>query len=311
MTLVTTALGIIGREAVKLLAEAGHRVRALVPDQSGIDELAPWFAHDIEDPETLARIEYAFGDFDDPDSLAAAMVGVERAFLITAASEDQVDLQANFVDAAAAAGVRHVVNLSAEGVSPDSPIRLLRMYAATEARLERAGIPTTILRFHLFMLMQNLRVHADSVQKRGVFALPLATRRVSIVDARDIAVAGVAALDADAPPRRSFLLTGPESIDCAEMADRLSAKIGYPARYQPVPPQMARAGMLRQEMPAWLVDDMLALYSGDVVDGADRISGDFEALTGQSPRDFDAFAADYAWAFVVGEAHGQLSGWLD
>ena len=71
-------------------------------------------------------IDAVAGDFDDADSLAYALDGVERAFLVTPSSEQAEAQQLRFVAAAQAAGVRHVVKLSQLAADVDSLVRFLR-----------------------------------------------------------------------------------------------------------------------------------------------------------------------------------------
>ena len=69
------------------------------------------------------------GDFNDSTSVANALKGVDRAFLLTNSSEHAEAQQAVFVDMAKRAGVRHVVKLSQWAANVDSPVRFLRYHA--------------------------------------------------------------------------------------------------------------------------------------------------------------------------------------
>ena len=90
MLLVTTALGIIGRELVRLLAAQGKPVRALVPRAKGELELKNYLAEEDVSSETL---EVVVGGLHDPASIEAALQGVDGAALIVPASPDMVGLQ--------------------------------------------------------------------------------------------------------------------------------------------------------------------------------------------------------------------------
>src|SRR5712672_3473464 len=65
-----------------------------------------------------------------PETLAAALRDVDRAMLISSSDPMMLDVQSNFIDAAAKAGVRHVVKLS--GIMPelDSAFRFARIAAS-------------------------------------------------------------------------------------------------------------------------------------------------------------------------------------
>ena len=57
-----------------------------------------------------------------------------------AESEDRVDEHRTFVDAAAAAGVRHLVYISFCGAAPDATFLLARDHHVTEQHIERSGM---------------------------------------------------------------------------------------------------------------------------------------------------------------------------
>jgi nucleoside-diphosphate-sugar epimerase len=75
-----------------------------------------------------------------------ALIGVERAFLLSADDPRQVELQGNLVEAAQQAGVRHIVKLSAYTAAPDSPVSFARWHWQTEEQLKQSGLAYTILR---------------------------------------------------------------------------------------------------------------------------------------------------------------------
>ena len=80
----------------------------------------------------LEGAEVVIGDFNDAKSVAAALAGVDRAFLLTNSSEQAEAQQGTFVDAASRLGVKHIVKLSQWAADPDSPVRFLRYHAAIE-----------------------------------------------------------------------------------------------------------------------------------------------------------------------------------
>lgn len=60
-----------------------------------------------------------------PASLARALEGVDRAFLLTNSTEKAGSQQLAFVAAASQAGVKHIVKLSQFLADPQSPVRYL------------------------------------------------------------------------------------------------------------------------------------------------------------------------------------------
>jgi uncharacterized protein YbjT (DUF2867 family) len=97
MILVTRATGHVGKELVPQLLEIGQPVRVLVRDERKVAHLGE-------------QVECIVGDLGKPETLAAAMAGVDGMFLVTMSHGTQHDI--NAVEAAKRAGVKHVVKLS-------------------------------------------------------------------------------------------------------------------------------------------------------------------------------------------------------
>ncbi|HZD01010.1 MAG TPA: NAD(P)H-binding protein [Actinomycetes bacterium] len=77
MILVTGATGTVGSEVVRQLVSAGQRPRALVRDPSKARQ------------RLGGQVEHVIGDLDRPETIAAALAGVDRVFLLTTQSTRQ------------------------------------------------------------------------------------------------------------------------------------------------------------------------------------------------------------------------------
>lgn len=121
--LVTGATGTTGSALLRLLEESGFALRAMIRHKQDVAKLG----------DTSASI--VIGDFDDAGSIAAALDGVDSAYLVTPSSIDAEAQQIRFAELAAAARVRHLVKLSQLGAKEDSPVRFLRYHAAVERRI--------------------------------------------------------------------------------------------------------------------------------------------------------------------------------
>jgi uncharacterized protein YbjT (DUF2867 family) len=81
----------------------------------------------VRDPQKAREklgdeVELAVGDFADPQSVRAALDGVDDVVLSCADAPRRVAWETSAIDAAAAAGVRRIVKLSAVGAAPESPV---------------------------------------------------------------------------------------------------------------------------------------------------------------------------------------------
>ena len=142
LILVTGATGYIGGRLVPRLLDAGYRVRCLVRDPARLQG-RPW--HD--------DVEIVAGDVLLPESLSAAMRGVEAAYYLvhslgSGADYHQRDLAAatNFGIAARDAGVERIIYLG--GLAEASPelSKHLQSRQQTGDTLRAAGVPVTEFR---------------------------------------------------------------------------------------------------------------------------------------------------------------------
>ncbi len=225
--LVTGATGTVGSFLVRKLGAAGVPARALVRSR--------------EKAEAVERLglEAVVGDLDKPETLAPALAGIERVFLLSAPEERQAELQNNLVHAARDAGVRHIVKLSAIGVGGElDAISLGRIHRETEEEIERAGLAHTHLRPNGFM--QNSFMFAATIKAQGTFYAPFGEAKVSYVDARDVAAVAFHALTADGHEGKAYEITGPQALSYHDMARELSSVLGREVKYVEVPIGRAR-----------------------------------------------------------------------
>jgi len=100
MILLTGVTGTTGKEVANLMKDATLPVRAMV--------------RNIEKATFLkgSNIELIEGSFDDADSINFALDGVNKAFLLPANSENQLEHEIRFIDLAKDNGVEHIVKFS-------------------------------------------------------------------------------------------------------------------------------------------------------------------------------------------------------
>jgi uncharacterized protein YbjT (DUF2867 family) len=284
MILITGATGSNGMEILKRLAAHGIPARAMVRDLNRAEDIL------------FANVEVVQGDFDAPESLCAALDNVDKAFLLTPSSENAEKQQRNFVDAARQSGVNHIVKLSQLGADPNSSARFLRYHAAVEQSIRAAGIAYTLLRPNLFM--QGLLNFKPTIASQNAFYAAAGDGKVSVVDIRDIAEVALAALTESGHEGKSYDITGPQALTHAEMAGQLSAALGREVAFVDVPPEDMREDLLGVGFPVWQADGLVEEYVLWSQNEAAFVSPDVKKVTGKKPRSFEAFARDYAPAFV-------------
>jgi uncharacterized protein YbjT (DUF2867 family) len=244
MILVTGAAGSSGSAVVREFARRNAPVRALVRSRARAGGL-----------EALPGVELAEGDMRRPETLGAALRGVERALMISSSDAEMVETQCTFVDAAKRAGVRHIVKLSGKesGVGFDAKrFRFTRMHEEIEAYLEGSGLAWTHLRPSQFM--QVYLREAPSIASQGALRLPLADARLSPVDLEDIAKVAFALLHQDGHEGKTYEMTGPEALTMAEVVERISDAIGKAVRYVNVSDAERREALRSAGTPSYFAD---------------------------------------------------------
>jgi uncharacterized protein YbjT (DUF2867 family) len=261
---VTGSTGNLGGRIARLLAAAGAEQRLVVRSP----ERAPTLPG-----ATVAQASYADGD-----AVRRALEGLDLVLMVSASeSADRRAEHLSFVDAAAAAGVRHLVYISFFGATPDATFLLARDNAATEQQVERSGMVWTHLRDNLYADFFPLLAGAD-----GVIRGPAADGRVAAVAQDDIAAAVTAVLlDPSAHERRTYSLTGPEAITLTEAAATMSRVLGRPFSFQDETVDEAYASRASYGAPDWQLDAWVSTYTAIAAGELAGVTGDVELLTGR------------------------------
>ena len=284
MILITGATGTTGREVVKELSRLGARgVRALVRDPARADFIRE------------AGFETVAGDFERPETLGAALAGVERALLLTPPTPDTVTHHRGFIEAAGGAGVRHVVKLSAIGAGADQPEGFGRWHGQAEDLLKSSGLRWTMLRPNFFM--QNLLGQARQIAATGSIFQPVGDARASFIDVRDIAAVAARALTEEGHEGQTYTLTGPEALSYQDVAAKLSEAAGRTITYVPISPEQFRAGALGAGLPEWLVSALERLNEILAAGRAAEVTDAVRRAGRKEPTTFGQFARDHAEAF--------------
>ncbi|QQQ78316.1 SDR family oxidoreductase [Saccharothrix sp. 6-C] len=260
---VTGATGNLGGRVARRLADAGRSQSLLVRDPAR----AP----------RLAGVTVAAAEFADHDAVRRALDGIPTVLMVSAAeSTDRVDRHRAFVDAAAAAGVAHLVYISFAGAAPDATFTLARDHWATERHIEASGLGFTFLRDNLYADFLPAMVGDDDVL-RG----PAGNGRVAAVAQDDIADAATAVLTDPGPHAgRTYELTGPAALTLGEVADVLSAATGRTITYHPETVEEAYRSRAGYGAPDWQLDAWVSTYTAIAAGELAEVTDAVPALTG-------------------------------
>lgn len=275
---VTGATGHIGSELVRLLSATGRAVRALTRNPRG--------------RPALPGVGWLGADLDDHELLRGALTGAEGLFLLTPNHERLVRRERDLLRAAAGAGVRRVVKLSALGASDHSKSVIGLWHHNVEQAVKASGLEWTILRPHHFM--QNLLDPMVFDRRAGRIASASGDGAIPFIDTRDVAAVAAAVLTGTGHAGEVYTLTGPRALSYGQATAILSRALGRKLSYHAETADEAWTRRRAAGQPVWLAAAQLAiaLYQREGGPTA-RTTDSVERISGRPPRTLEQFAADH------------------
>lgn len=288
MIVVFGGTGTIGGAVLRRLSEQDAPVRAAVRSPERAAALS------VPDVRTVVA------DLADPTSLPAALQDVERVFVATPVSEDQVALESALVDAVAAAPKRpHLVKLAALGY--DAPaedrIALTGGHARIVGHARELDVPLTVLAANGFM--SNLLGSAATVRGDGVIYGSSGDGGVSWIDPDDVGAVAAHVLLSGGHEGASYDVTGPEALNQDALAERLSAVLDRPVRYVDVPADAYRQNLASFGLPPWLADALGELQQLYRAHRGELVTHEVQKATGRPATTFDDWVGRNRGAFVA------------
>jgi uncharacterized protein YbjT (DUF2867 family) len=226
--LVTGASGFVGSHLSTALVEAGHDVRAMT-----------------RHPEKYSGAGKAvYGDVMEPDSVRAAMDGVDAAYYLVHSldsddfEEKDAEAALNFGGAAAEAGLDRIIYLGGLGVDDGDLSAHLRSRRQVEQLLAVAGVPVTVLRAAVVVGHGGL---SWEITRQLVDHLPMmitprwVKTRTQPIALRDVIRYLVGVLDHPDARGRVFEIGGPEVLRYIDMLLRAAEVQGKKLPHMNVP----------------------------------------------------------------------------
>jgi uncharacterized protein YbjT (DUF2867 family) len=270
---VTGATGHVGGLVATGLMDADVDVRLLVRDRERL-------------PEPLRELDTAVAAYGDGAAVREALTGTRVVLMVSASeSADRLAEHRAFVDAAAAAGVEHVVYTSFAGAAAHATFTLARDHAATEEHLRSSGMAWTFLRDNLYLDVLPLLAGPD-----GVIRGPAGNGRVAAVARADVAAVASAVLtDLGPHAGKAYELTGPAALTLTEVAETITAVTGREVGFRDESLAEAYESRATYAAEPWQVEAWVSTYTAIAAGELDRVSDHVERLTGRPPMSLERF----------------------
>jgi NAD(P)H dehydrogenase (quinone) len=282
MIFVSGANGHFGGSVIRNIIAAG-RARDLAVGTRDVDSA---FARELKDKGVSVRQ----ADYRQPELMRKALAGVAKVLFIPTydANSERLQQNMNALEAAKAAGVKHVVYASF--LRAELPVvehsRLVHL--PTEQAIRASGLGFTLLRHALYadIMVGDLQATLAS----GTLRRPSGTARCAYIAREDLGFSAAQVLMRDEGSGRVYTETMEQTYSGEEVAALMSEVFGKPVRFLPVPATqwpryMTENWGVPPELSKSTVGTMTAVEAGDF----DVVSPDYREITGRPARTMRQF----------------------
>jgi uncharacterized protein YbjT (DUF2867 family) len=303
MILVTGGTGNVGRPLIDLLLKEGAGVRAVVLKGGTPRFQPPGIARAAHLP---AQVEVVEADLSRPDTIGPALTGVTGLFINPRAVGNAIG---DLLALARERGVKRVATLSAINVDDDLAKQPSRLNGDKNKEVEDAvtqsGLEWVSLRSSYYAF-NTVSLWAAQIKSGDVVRGPYAAWAAAPLHERDLAgVAARALLTDELVGRqptvtgmgRRPMLTGPQSLTQEEMVATIGGAIGRRLRYEEIPPEVAKKGMVEHGLSEPFATGFLSMLA-DTVGQPAFVSSEVEKILGHPALTYAQWATDHHEAFL-------------
>jgi NAD(P)H dehydrogenase (quinone) len=282
MIFVSGANGQLARAVINSILDAGRGDSLAV----GTRNVTSVFAKELAGRGVSVR----HADFRDPATMREALKGVRKALIIPTYDTNDVRLQQNLnaLEAAKAAGVRHVVYPSFLRAESELVEHSRLVHYPTEHAIRASGLDFTILRHSLYadILIGDLQ----QTLATGVLRRAGGKARCAYVARADLGVSAAMVLMREEPSGRVYTETMDRTYSGDDVAAEMSTVFGKPVRYEAVPSAdwprfMHEQWGLPLELAKSTIGTMQAIEAGEF----DVVTRDYREITGRPARSMREF----------------------
>lgn len=246
--------------------------------------------------KAASRSGEQFFDWQDSETWADAVEGVESVYVVDEQGPHAAELLADFAKLATRKEVRRFVLLSARAVEQWSHDESM---FATERAVQESGVGWTILRPSWFA--QNFSEEpllSDGINA-GELVLPLWTGSEPFINAEDIAAVAVAALTEDSHEGEIYRLSGPRLMTFGDCVKEISEATGREIRQVKASHEEYVEHLVQLGYPREIGDYVNGLFDTIRIGQTAYLSDGVQRVLGREPRDFSQYVAETLWPTPV------------
>lgn len=238
-------------------------------------------------------VPLAVFDWDRPETFPSALKGVKTVYIVSPPFTTNFHQKAApFIAAAKAAGVQHIVLLTALFAGIEGNI-----FYETETLVKNSGVAYTIIRPG-FLFQNFINYDLQSV-KNGVIFAPSGNGKTSYVDVRNVGEAAAAILANPAAHNgKTYSITGSEAFTHQQMAAIFTQQLSKQVVHVNPAANEYITALEGYNVPAFIAAFMAMLYTTVSLGQWQEVSNDYTLLTGKPATSFDAFVRENKTVFT-------------
>jgi NAD(P)H dehydrogenase (quinone) len=269
---VTGASGQLGRIVVRLLRERHPAIKVIA------------LVRNIANAESLSGldVELRAFDYDQPESLQAALEGVDKLLLISGNAVGERERQHGAVIAAAKAANVGLIAYTSVLRASETSLPIAAEHKATEAILRASGMPHVLLRHGWYL--ENYAFRLQAAANDGALVHCAGDGRISGAARQDYAEAAVAILTSpEDQAGKVYELAGSDSFTFADLAAGAARESGKPVAAIDLPKPEFEAAIIAIGLPPFVAALIAKSDNGAREGGLFDNSGTLERVIGRPP----------------------------
>lgn len=261
---ITGVTGKLGGKVAKLISKNGLSARHLARN--------PQKAANYDNAEVVRAA------FENSPEAIKALKGIDTLLMVSASeSPNRLQQHFDFIDAAASAGVKHIIYTSFYNANAEATFTLARDHAKTENYIKEKGFVYTFLRDNFY-----LDFFLDLCLENGEIRGPAGNGKVSAVVRQDVSEVAAAILASPYKWENQTLnMTGPEDLSMTDIVQFVGKKRGQIIPY--ISETLEEAYQSRKAWPAeqWEYDAWVSTYTAIQKGEQAGVSSDIERVLGR------------------------------